>query len=134
MRRLSRALELDPLSLIICSAKGRLLQFAGRYEEAVTQCRNALEMDQNYGEARLNLGLAYGQMGRHEDAIAELQTAIDLSRNRALIMAVLGNAYAKAGRLDEARATLDQVKKLSEKGHASSLDVAIVYAGLGRER
>jgi tetratricopeptide (TPR) repeat protein len=131
IEQIQKASDLDPLSLIISSAKGRLLQFAGRHEEAVGQCRKALEMDHNYGEARLNLGLAYEQMCRHEEAIAELRAAMELSRNRALIMAVLGHAYAKAGRLDEARATLEQVTDLSKKGHASPLDVAIVYAGLG---
>ena len=38
-----RALELDPLSLIIQSGIGRILHFAGRFDEAVAQYRHVLQ-------------------------------------------------------------------------------------------
>lgn len=128
---IERALALDPLSLIVSSAAGRLCHFAGRYDEAVRQYRKTLEMDPDYGEAHFNLGLTYEQKGMHEEAIAELQKAVDLSGARTPIRAVLGYAYATAGRPDEARAILCELKELSEREHASPMEVAIVYTGLG---
>ena len=43
-----RALELDPLSLIINSDLGRTYYFARRYDEAIEQLRKTLEMDPNF--------------------------------------------------------------------------------------
>src|SRR5207237_9541679 len=51
-----RALELDPLSLVINSDLGADYYFARRYDEAVTQFRKLLEMDSGYYFGHLMLG------------------------------------------------------------------------------
>ena len=44
LREIQRARELDPLSLIMRSAHGRILHFARRYLEAVDHCRQTIEL------------------------------------------------------------------------------------------
>lgn len=66
-----RAYELDPLSLIIGTAYGRVLHFARRYDEAIVQLRRTLEMDPAFHQAHFDLGMAFAQAGRHDDALAE---------------------------------------------------------------
>ena len=131
--KIKQAQELDPLSLIINSAAGRIFHFARQYDRAVGAYQKTLEMDSNYGEAHLNLGLTYEQKGMYEEAIAELNKAITLSGDRPIILAVLGHTYAMAGRRGEARDALDELKELSKRCYVSSLDIAIVYMGLSEK-
>lgn len=51
IHEVKRAQELDPLSLIIASAVGRVYHFARQYDEALDEYRKTLQMDVNYGEA-----------------------------------------------------------------------------------
>ena len=51
-----RAVELDPLSLVINADLGMNYYYARRYDEAITQLRKTLEMDPGYYYAHVNLG------------------------------------------------------------------------------
>jgi TolB-like protein/Tfp pilus assembly protein PilF len=70
-----RAVELDPLSLVINSDLGVDYFFARRYDEAITQLRKTLEMDPGYYYAYVNLGQALDLKGARDAAIAEYQKA-----------------------------------------------------------
>ncbi|MGI9068854.1 MAG: tetratricopeptide repeat protein [Pyrinomonadaceae bacterium] len=133
IREIKRAQELDPLSLIIASAVGRVYHFAGQYDQALEEYRKTLEMDANYGEAHFNLGFTYAKKGMYGEAIAELQEAIKLSENRTVMLAVLGHFYSMAGKQTQARSVLEQLNELSNRCYVSPLDMAIVYTGLGEK-
>src|SRR5262249_36081710 len=70
-----RAVELDPLSLVINSDLGVDYFFARRYDEAITQLRKTLEMDPGYYYGYVNLGQALDLKGARDAAIAEYQKA-----------------------------------------------------------
>ena len=53
---ISRAIELDPLALVYNTAKGRILSFARRHDEAVVQFRHTLELDPNFAQVHFDLG------------------------------------------------------------------------------
>jgi len=57
-----RALELEPLSLIINSGLGCFLYWARRYDEAIAQIKKALGMDPHFTAARFFIVLAYLQV------------------------------------------------------------------------
>jgi len=62
---LKRAIELDPLSLIIHATLGRHgFYFARRYDDAIAQLRKTLDMDENFWVARHFLGWTYANIGR----------------------------------------------------------------------
>ncbi|MCM3871320.1 MAG: tetratricopeptide repeat protein [Pyrinomonadaceae bacterium] len=131
IHEIKRAQELDPLSLIVAAAAGRVYHFARQYDQALDEYRTTMQMDTNYGEAHFNLGLTYEQKGMYAEAIAELLEAITLSGNRAVMLAVLGHIYSTAGRQRESREVLTQLDGFSDQGYVSPLDKAIVYTGLG---
>ena len=70
-----RARELDPLSNIITTWISSRYFFAGQYDKAIEEGRNAVEMDANFRPARLVLGQAFEQKGMLKEAIAEFEAA-----------------------------------------------------------
>jgi tetratricopeptide (TPR) repeat protein len=77
-----RALDLDPLSLIIQTNKGLIYYYARRNKEAIEQLKKVLSMDATYNLAHLRLGLAYEGEKMITEAIMEFQSAVDLSGRR----------------------------------------------------
>jgi eukaryotic-like serine/threonine-protein kinase len=118
---IKKAQELDPLSLIINTAAGRVFFFACLYDQALEQCRRTLETEPNFIQAHFDLGMIHVQKARFDEAIAEFQKAVALSGGRSLMQAALGHAHGRAGRKSDALALL--------KG-LSAFEKAMVYAGV----
>ncbi|PYK36149.1 MAG: hypothetical protein DME54_02170, partial [Verrucomicrobia bacterium] len=102
-----RALELDPLSLVLNGHLAWHYLYARQYDQAIQQCQKTAELDRNYPETADFRGLAYEQKGMYREAIAELQMAVNLSGNSPHIKAELGHAYAIAGETTPALDILD---------------------------
>jgi TolB-like protein/Tfp pilus assembly protein PilF len=129
-----RALELEPLSLVVNSNLGYICNHAGRYDEAVEHLRRTLHMDDGFVYARFHLGLSYAHLGRFDEAIAELQLAIDNAGGRgALIQSALGYVYGAAGRREEAMKLLDELQTFPMNRDVSPFSLAMVHAGLGNK-
>jgi tetratricopeptide (TPR) repeat protein len=126
-----RAQALDPLSLIINAAAGRILHFARAYTDAIEQYGATLDLDADFPDAHMNLGMTYLEVGRTEEAIRELKRASDLSGRRWLMLAVLGYAYAVSGLESEARRSIDELEQAAERGDVSPMLLTYPYAGLG---
>jgi serine/threonine protein kinase/Tfp pilus assembly protein PilF len=127
-----RALELEPLSLVINSNLGFICYQAGRFDEAIQRLERTLEMDDNFVYARFHLGLCYAHSGRHDEAVAELERAIKQAGGRgALIQAALGYAYGVAGRRDEALRILAELQAFPMNRDVSPFYLAMIHAGLG---
>jgi Flp pilus assembly protein TadD len=109
---------------------GQSLYFARRYDEAVEQLRNTLDMDPNYWLAHSVLGRSYEEKGKPGEAIVEFQRALDLEKDVPENYAMLAHGYAVAGRKSEASKLLEQLKDMSTKRHVPPYNIAIVYAGL----
>ncbi|MBO0860422.1 MAG: protein kinase [Chloracidobacterium sp.] len=126
-----RALELEPLSLVINSNLGFICYQASRFDEAIEHLRRTLEMDDGFVYARFHLGLCHAHRGEHDTAIAELRLAIEQAGGRgALIQAALGYAYAVAGRREEALRILAQLQTLPMNRDVSPFYLAMIQAGL----
>ena len=125
-----RAIDLDPLSLVINADLGVTYLFAHRYDEAIVQQRKTLEMDPGFYYARFNLGEALAVKGSLDQAIGEYQKA-RASNDDPLVLALLGNAYARSGKKTEALKILDQLKMLSGQRYVSAYSFALVHLGLG---
>src|SRR5260370_31671229 len=74
-----RALELDPLSLIINTTMGWQFYLAGQNENAVEQLRKVLDIDAKFSPARRILEEVYAHMGKQKQAVAEREKALALS-------------------------------------------------------
>jgi TolB-like protein/Tfp pilus assembly protein PilF len=124
-----RAVELDPLSLVINADFGVDYYFARRYDEAVAQARKTLEMDPGYYYAHINLGQALEMKGARDAAIAEYQKARTLNDDP-YILGLLSRSYGLSGNQTEAQKILNQLKELSTHRYVAAYSFALNYLGL----
>jgi TolB-like protein/Tfp pilus assembly protein PilF len=125
-----RAVELDPLSLVINTDLGSDYYYARRYDEAIAQLRKTLEMDPGFYIAHLVLGQVLDAKGARDAAIVEIQKARALNDDPS-VLGVLGRAHGLSGNKMEAEKILEQLKKLSKERYVSAYSFALVYLGLG---
>jgi len=125
-----RAVELDPLSLVINADLGMNYYYARRYDEAITQLRKTLEMDPGYYYAYVDLGQVLAAKRAFGEAISEYQKARALNDDP-FVLGLLGHAYASSGNKTEALKILDQLKEVSRQRYVSLYSFAIVYLALG---
>ncbi|MCH7747570.1 MAG: protein kinase [Acidobacteria bacterium] len=128
---ISRAVELDPLSLIYNTAKGRVLYFARQYDLAFAQFTRTRELEPHFAQTHFDFGMAYAQRGQFDEAIAEFEKGFALSTRRLLMVSVLGNIYGTAGRLSDAESILEELREVSRRQEVPSLYFALVYVALG---
>ncbi len=129
---LKRALQLDPLSVIINADVGTVLTSARRYDEAIEQLRKTLEMDPSFYYAHYHLGEALEMKGLNEDAVAEYEKATALNDDP-VPQALLGHLYAKMGRKDEARRILQRLRDSPKERYVSPYLFAMIHLGLGEK-
>src|SRR5439155_385107 len=92
--------------------------FARRYDEAIQQYGEVLEMDPGFREAHNALGQAYEKKGRYDEALVELLGGPRVMSAEDAIPGYLGRAYALAGRAPEARAIAKRMIRASSSGAA----------------
>jgi len=127
-----RALENDPLSLIIKGSVGDVLFYARRYEEAITLYRETLAVDPNFLAGHTDLARALEHVGQLDQAITEFKAAAALvTKGPPEPSSGLAHVYARAGRRQEALAIVDELLELSERRYVSSYGIASVFACLG---
>jgi len=127
---MQRALELDPLSLIINTNLGQAYIYAHRYDAAAAQLRKLAEMDSGFYFGQMMLGMALELGGHASDAVTAYRKAISLSDD-AFAQALLGHILAVSGQGDEARQILDRLKSRRAQRYTQAYAVALVELGLG---
>ena len=127
-----RALELDPLSLIINASYGHRLYWARRYDEASAQLSHpTLELDPNFPTTHWYLGLVYAQQKKFPAAIRELQTAENLFHDEnTLVLGGLGYAHGASGNTAQAHAILRRLERRPRDEYVDPYAFALVYVGL----
>ena len=130
LAELKRALELDPLSLIISSNLGWAYIHLGRLDEAIAQLRKTVEMDGAFYYARYTLALALELKGAIPEAIAEYRKTVSITDDAAPL-GMLGRLYAAQGKKDEAQKILQQLRASREQRYTPAYYLALVYLGLG---
>jgi serine/threonine protein kinase/Flp pilus assembly protein TadD len=126
-----RALECDPLGLILNVHLGWHHLYDREYERAIEQLRKTIEFEPSFVLARHFLGEAYEQTGRFGEAIAEFEIAVSLSGRHPCFLAGLGHAYAASGQRERALNTIGELEQLSGQKYVPARGVAEIYIGLG---
>jgi tetratricopeptide (TPR) repeat protein len=129
---LRRAVELDPLSLIINCDLGVVFFNARRYDEAIAQYRKVIAMDPHFYYAHWNLGEALELKGELNEAFAEYKRATELDDDP-LVFALLARGYAKLGQREEALKRLDELQQDMTQRYVSNYGFAVAYAALGEK-
>lgn len=128
---MTKAENLDPLSLIINSDLAELLLIAHFPDESAEQSRKTIEMDPNFAFAHNQLAQAYLAKHMFAEAIAEQEKAIQLSGGSVTFTANLARAYAANNRRTEAIGLLNDLKNHPIRDSAHSTALAMIYTALG---
>jgi TolB-like protein/Flp pilus assembly protein TadD len=127
---MKRAVELDPLSLVINSNLGVAYIHAGRLDDAIAQLRKTVELDGTFYYARYNLALALELKGLIPEAMAEYQKATSMTEDP-VPLGMLGRLYASHGQKDEALKILQRLRQNREQRYTAAYGLALIYLGLG---
>jgi serine/threonine protein kinase/tetratricopeptide (TPR) repeat protein len=125
-----RALECDPLGLVLNMHMGWHLLYSREYEKAIEQCSKTLELDPTFILAHVFLGQAHEQLGAFPSAIAAFEKAVELSQRHPVYLADLGHGFAVAGREADALRILDELKDMSSRRYVAARAIAEVHIGL----
>jgi serine/threonine protein kinase/tetratricopeptide (TPR) repeat protein len=131
MARMKKGQELDPLSLIINVAVGWAFYNARRYDGAIEQLRQTVELDPNYPVTYWILGLLLRKTGCYELAITEGEKGVKLSGGSPLMRAALAHTLGAAGRTTEAVQMLDELTELATQRYVAPYFFAGIHVGLG---
>jgi tetratricopeptide (TPR) repeat protein len=126
-----RAVALDPLASIRHAALGWGYYFARQYDQALDQCRRALEIDASLPVAHHWLALVSEELGLWDQAEAAMETAAELSGRDGASLASLATTLARRGREREARALVAQLDALRRTTYVSAYDFATAHTALG---
>jgi TolB-like protein len=126
-----RALDLDPLDLIINIHMAWHYWMVGQPEGVHEQCARALEVEPDFLWSHFFGGLASESQGRLGEAVAQLRAAARLSSATTFACAGLGHALALSGAAAEARRQLAGLRRLAAQQYVPAYDMAVVHLGLG---
>ena len=122
------AQALDPLSLPISSNVGRVLYFARRYDQAIAELQNSIELHPSYAYSRIHLGMAYEEKHMYPQALSEFKKAADLLSARYPVG--VAHVDALTGRGPDARWILQHLEGPPGEG-ADPFSLAGISAALG---
>ncbi|HEX3373488.1 MAG TPA: protein kinase [Edaphobacter sp.] len=81
-------------------------------EEALANCKRAVDLDDRIPAAYVTLGRIHDTAGKHDLALQEFQHALTLDPKNTLALAGLAKAYENSGRLADAEATYQKAAAL----------------------
>jgi len=131
LAEMKRALELDPLSLIINLNLGVAYMDNGRFDQAIAQFRKTLEMDNNFAPGHWHYAQVLTLQGKISDAIAECEKAVSPNGDgdpRGL--GLLGYLYGLAGRKNDAQSTLEKLRQLRTQRYTLAYSLALASLGV----
>ena len=127
-----RAIELDPLSVVINTDLGTTFYYAHRFDESARQLRKTLGIDPTSFYAHFNLGIALQAKGDLSGAIAEYEKAKQLNDNTFVSM-LCAQAKAQAGDKDAAVQMLGELDKISQSREVLGYNRALLYLSLNKK-
>src|SRR6185436_3993510 len=102
----------------------------GQYGEAIKHYREALAVDENQHETRLNLGIAFYKTQEFELALRELSAVAAAQPDNYQARLLLGVCNYQLNKLKEAVVELEAVHEAQPENTAASYALANAYLGL----
>jgi len=127
----SKALELEPMAMVVRASFTWINYQARRYEKSVAYGREVIEIDPNFALGRFYFGLGLARLNRYDEAIEQLTKAAELTAGGALVRAALANIHAVSGDRDSAEKILADLQSFPTNREVSPFFLALIYAGLG---
>jgi len=124
------ALKLDPLSSMISAWVGKILAFAGYYEEAIDELEKGLARDPNYWNGHLMLSLVHLNAGNAEGAMAAAERALELAPDSSYALMQVAVSCYIVGEKERADELLSRLKAKAQKEYVPSM--FFVWSSLAR--
>lgn len=126
LREIEAAEKLDALSPFILTEKAKILCMARRFEEAIAQCRRAIDLDRNFARSFSILAQACVHHQQYAEGIEAAKKYVELSTGSGWAKLELAYAYAVAGNKAESDRIVNDVT--SQTAPFSPYDVATICA------
>ena len=111
----------------------QVLDMQGKYQEAISLFKKAIDLKADYAEAWFNLGNTYGKTGRFGDAVSAFNSAISAKKDFAEAYASRGIAYASLGKIQEALKDMGSAIKLKPDYAMVYFNRALLYLNTGKK-
>src|SRR5438552_3933663 len=131
LAEVKKAVELDPLSMIILTDAAKDFYLSRHYDEAIDQYKKSLQVDPNFPIAHKGLAEVDAQKGMNNEAILEIEKAIELSGKSVFILDDLGYIYARAGRREDAMKVLEDLERTAADEYVPAYGRVVIHAALG---
>jgi tetratricopeptide (TPR) repeat protein len=128
---IERAIELDPHNSLFQARYCQNLLFEGRYDDAIAQCRKALETAPYSMPAHTGLRIAFDKKGMYPQAL-EHWKAIYATRRQREVVEALDRGYAEAGYARAMALAAEKLAALSSTVHVQHVNIAELYAKAGK--
>jgi Flp pilus assembly protein TadD len=123
---MTRASELDPLSLLISAGIGRVLDLARRSSEAITQYERTIDVDPSFAEVYFDLSIALRHVGRCGEALEAARRAVALAPAKPAYRGNLAVSYVQTGHRDEAQREINELVALAQRTYISPVIFAFL--------
>ena len=133
LAQLSKAQELDPLSVYAVTVEGMALLYGRQFEAASAACRRALELEPRAAISRWHLGLCLQQLSEPDAAVACLDGMPSRTARSPAHQAFLGHALAAAGKHAGARTVLTKLVDRRDSEYVAPFTVAMLNLSLGEQ-
>jgi len=131
LREVERAVEMDPLCLVVSTSAASVHYLAGDGARALAYCRRTTDLDPDYLPAWRIMGAVYLQEGRAAEALRVLEAAHGRARQDPIIIASLVHARGILGDSAAARDLGDDLRRLSRIRYVPPYHAALAHLGLG---
>jgi tetratricopeptide (TPR) repeat protein len=126
-----RALETDPLSMMVHFGLAFAHYCERRYDEAIEHATRAVNLYPDYWLVHFGMGLALAQKGAIEQSIVSLEETLRLAPGFTLAAGFLAASYVRSGDRGRAERLMEQVMERSSTQYVSKACFGIYYASLG---
>ncbi|HEX4602618.1 MAG TPA: protein kinase [Candidatus Angelobacter sp.] len=126
-----RALETDPLSMMVHFGLAFALYCQHKFDSAIRHATKSVEIYPDYWLVHFALGLALAQKGSLQQSIASLETAVKLAPAFTLAGGFLAAAYARTGKREQAEKLIAEIRETGTKRFVSPASFSVYYAAVG---
>jgi tetratricopeptide (TPR) repeat protein len=121
----------DPLSRAMQATRAFVLWLGRRFDDAIAQAQEVLELDPSYAMALIRLGVAYEDKGLHSEALRAYRAAEKAAPELMDCISLQGHALARSGGTRAALKQLEKLRRLARRRYVPPFLFATVHLGLG---
>ncbi|MGD0568458.1 MAG: protein kinase [Candidatus Sulfotelmatobacter sp.] len=127
-----RALETDPLAMMVHFGLAFTPYCERRYDRAIEHATRALYLSADYWLVHFAMGMALSQKECLQQSIASLEVALRLSPSFSLATGFLAASYARLGNSSHAEKLMVEAKERSVNHFVSPACFGVYYAAIGQ--